>query len=124
MLGRYGVVSDGLPQHDHGPGDGVDETASRVAPGRTDAVDAAICWSINVHPVKFYTSTTGRRDLEQCFKSCLASSCGCDDAPGMKGSSVPTARSGFDSCSGHGFGVGSGYGWLWLRLQLWLWFVP
>merc|ERR1719473_677283 len=27
----------------------------------------------------------GRQDLEQCFRSCLAATCGCDDAPGMEG---------------------------------------
>jgi hypothetical protein len=61
------------------------QTAARVAPGPTDADDAAIPWSINVHPVKINTFTTGRQDLEQCFKSCLAATCGCDDAPGMEG---------------------------------------
>merc|ERR1719375_119850 len=27
---------------------------------------------------------TGRQNLERCFKSCLAATCGCDDAPGME----------------------------------------
>jgi len=61
------------------------QTASQVAPGPKDADDAAIPWSINVHPVKINTFSTGRQDLEQCFKSCLAATCGCDDAPGMEG---------------------------------------
>jgi len=45
--------------------------------------DAAIPWSVNVHPVKINTFATGRQNLQQCFKSCLAATCGCEDAPGM-----------------------------------------
>lgn len=56
---------------------------SAVAPGPSDADDAAIPWSINVHPVKINTFSTGRLNLDRCFKSCLAATCGCDDAPGM-----------------------------------------
>jgi len=60
------------------------QTAARVEPGPKDTDDAAIPWSINVHPVKINTFSTGRQNLEQCFKSCLAATCGCDDAPGME----------------------------------------
>jgi len=56
---------------------------SLVKPGPKDPDDAAIPWSVNVHPVKINTFATGRQNLEQCFKSCLAATCGCDDAPGM-----------------------------------------
>merc|ERR1719515_531214 len=59
------------------------QTASRVEPGPKDPDDAAIPWSINVHPVKINTFATGRQNLERCFKSCLSATCGCDDAPGM-----------------------------------------
>merc|ERR1719191_1922195 len=55
-----------------------------VKPGPSDPEDAAIPWSINIHPVKINTFATGRQNLEQCFKSCLAATCGCDDAPGME----------------------------------------
>jgi len=55
-----------------------------VKPGPSDPDDAAIPWSINIHPVKINTFATGRQNLEQCFKSCLAATCGCDDAPGMQ----------------------------------------
>merc|ERR550514_1645408 len=61
------------------------QTGALVAPGPSDPDDAAIPWSINVHPVKINTFSTGRQGLEQCFKSCLAATCGCDDAPGMEG---------------------------------------
>jgi len=61
------------------------QTGARVAPGPNDPDDAAIPWSINVHPVKINTFSTGRQGLEMCFKSCLAATCGCDDAPGMEG---------------------------------------
>jgi len=61
------------------------QTTVRVEPGPKDPDDAAIPWSINVHPVKINTFATGRQNLEQCFKSCLAATCGCDDAPGMEG---------------------------------------
>merc|ERR1719207_467773 len=54
-----------------------------VEPGPKDPDDAAIPWSINVHPVKINTFATGRQNLERCFKSCLSATCGCDDAPGM-----------------------------------------
>jgi len=57
--------------------------AGKVAPGPSDPDDAAIPWSINIHPVKINTFATGRQSLERCFKSCLAATCGCDDAPGM-----------------------------------------
>jgi len=57
---------------------------SAVKPGPSDPDDAAIPWSINVHPVKINTFATGRQNLEQCFKSCLAATCGCEDAPGMQ----------------------------------------
>jgi len=60
------------------------QTATRVEPGPKDADDAAIPWSVNVHPVKINTFSTGRQNLEQCYKSCLAATCGCDDAPGME----------------------------------------
>jgi len=60
------------------------QTSVHVAPGPKDPDDAAIPWSINVHPVKINTFSTGRQGLEQCFKSCLAATCGCDDAPGME----------------------------------------
>jgi len=61
------------------------QTAARVEPGpKDDADDAAIPWSIRVHPVQINTFATGRQDLEQCYKSCLAATCGCDDAPGME----------------------------------------
>lgn len=60
------------------------QTASQVAPGPKDPDDAAIPWSINVHPVKINTFATGRQNLERCYKSCLAATCGCDDAPGME----------------------------------------
>jgi len=56
---------------------------SLVKPGPKDPDDAAIPWSVNIHPVKINTFATGRQNLEQCFKSCLAATCGCDDAPGM-----------------------------------------
>jgi len=55
-----------------------------VEPGPKDPDDAAIPWSINVHPVKINTFATGRQNLERCYKSCLAATCGCDDAPGME----------------------------------------
>jgi len=54
-----------------------------VAPGPSDADDAAIPWSISAHPVKINSFSTGRQNLDRCFKSCLASTCGCDDAPGF-----------------------------------------
>jgi hypothetical protein len=59
------------------------QTTARVNPGPSDPDDAAIPWSINVHPVKINTFATGRQNLERCFKSCLSATCGCDDAPGM-----------------------------------------
>merc|ERR1719486_1570958 len=43
-----------------------------VNPGPSDPDDAAIPWSINVHPVKINTFATGRQNLERCYKSCLA----------------------------------------------------
>jgi len=55
-----------------------------VNPGPSDPDDAAIPWSINIHPVKINTFATGRQNLERCYKSCLAATCGCDDAPGME----------------------------------------
>ena len=55
-----------------------------VNPGPSDPDDAAIPWSINIHPVKINTFATGRQNLERCYKSCLAATCGCDDAPGMQ----------------------------------------
>jgi hypothetical protein len=61
------------------------QTGVRVAPGPKDPDDAAIPWSVHVHPVQINTFATGRQGLEQCFKSCLAATCGCDDAPGMEG---------------------------------------
>merc|ERR1719337_730750 len=57
---------------------------SLVKPGPKDPDDAAIPWSVNVHPVKINSFATGRQNLEQCFKSCLAATCGCEDAPGME----------------------------------------
>merc|ERR1719171_2737739 len=60
------------------------QTAQKVKPGPKDPEDAAIPWSINIHPVKINTFATGRQNLEWCFKSCLAATCGCDDAPGME----------------------------------------
>jgi len=57
---------------------------SAVKPGPSDPEDASIPWSINIHPVKINTFATGRQNLERCFKSCLAATCGCDDAPGMQ----------------------------------------
>merc|ERR550514_157595 len=57
---------------------------SAVKPGPSDPDDASIPWSIHVHPVKINTFATGRQNLEQCFKSCLAATCGCEDAPGMQ----------------------------------------
>merc|ERR1719335_313316 len=60
------------------------QTAGQVKPGPSDPEDAAIPWSINIHPVKINTFATGRQNLERCFKSCLAATCGCDDAPGME----------------------------------------
>merc|ERR1719335_737422 len=60
------------------------QTAAKVKPGPKDPEDAAIPWSINIHPVKINTFATGRQNLERCFKSCLAATCGCDDAPGME----------------------------------------
>jgi len=60
------------------------QTAQQVKPGPKDPEDAAIPWSINIHPVKINTFATGRQNLERCFKSCLAATCGCDDAPGME----------------------------------------
>jgi len=59
------------------------QEASSVSPGPRDPDDAAIPWSINVHPVKINSFSTGRQSLERCMKSCLAATCGCDDAPGM-----------------------------------------
>jgi len=61
------------------------QTSMQVAPGPKDPDDAAIPWSVHVHPVQINTFATGRQGLEQCFKSCLAATCGCDDAPGMEG---------------------------------------
>jgi len=61
------------------------QTGESVAPGPKDLDDAAIPWSIHVHPVVINSFSTGRQDLEQCFKSCLAATCGCGDAPGMEG---------------------------------------
>jgi len=60
------------------------QTASRVFPGPNDPDDAAIPWSVNVHPVVINSFSTGRQDLEQCFRSCLAATCGCEDAPGLE----------------------------------------
>jgi hypothetical protein len=60
------------------------QTAARVEPGPKDLDDAAIPWSIHVHPVQINTFSTGRQGIEQCFKSCLAATCGCEDAPGME----------------------------------------
>merc|ERR1719201_632171 len=60
------------------------QTGGKVKPGPKDPEDAAIPWSINIHPVKINTFATGRQNLERCFKSCLAATCGCDDAPGME----------------------------------------
>jgi len=60
------------------------QTGAQVKPGPSDPEDAAIPWSINIHPVKINTFATGRQNLERCFKSCLAATCGCDDAPGME----------------------------------------
>merc|ERR550514_1452752 len=54
-----------------------------VKPGPREETDA-ILWSVNIHPVKINTFATGRQNLERCFKSCLAATCGCDDAPGME----------------------------------------
>jgi len=61
------------------------QTSARVAPGPKDLDDAAIPWSVHVHPVAINSFSTGRQDLEQCFRSCLAATCGCIDAPGMEG---------------------------------------
>jgi len=61
------------------------QVADTVAPGPKDLDDAAIPWSVNVHPVVINSFSTGRQDIEQCFKSCLAATCGCGDAPGMEG---------------------------------------
>lgn len=61
------------------------QIADSVAPGPKDLDDAAIPWSVHVHPVVINSFSTGRQDIEQCFKSCLAATCGCGDAPGMEG---------------------------------------
>jgi len=60
------------------------QTGARVEPGPKDPDDAAIPWSIHVHPVQINTFSTGRQGIEQCFRSCLAATCGCEDAPGME----------------------------------------
>jgi len=60
------------------------QTAARVFPGPLDENDAAMPWKINVHPVEMNSFATGRQDLEQCYKSCLAATCGCEDAPGLE----------------------------------------
>merc|ERR1719378_1958418 len=60
------------------------EMGGKVKPGPKDPEDASIPWSINIHPVKINTFATGRQNLERCMKSCLAATCGCDDAPGMQ----------------------------------------
>jgi len=54
-----------------------------VKPGPREDT-AAVPWSVNIHPVKINSFATGRQNLETCFKSCLAATCGCDDAPGME----------------------------------------
>jgi len=60
------------------------QTAARVFPGPLDENDAAIPWSVNVHPVQINSFSTGRQDLEQCYKSCLAATCGCLKAPTLE----------------------------------------
>merc|ERR1719378_1590294 len=60
------------------------QVAASVKPGPKDPDNSAIPWSVNIHPVKINTFATGRQNLERCFKSCLAATCGCDDAPGMQ----------------------------------------
>merc|ERR1719191_1933926 len=60
------------------------QQSQSVKPGPSDPEDASIPWSINVHPVKINSFATGRQGLETCFKSCLAATCGCEDAPGME----------------------------------------
>merc|ERR1719262_64046 len=60
------------------------QVATGVKPGPKDPDNSAIPWSVNIHPVKINTFATGRQNLERCMKSCLAATCGCDDAPGME----------------------------------------
>jgi hypothetical protein len=38
---------------------------------------------IPLHPVKVNTFAKGQQGIEACFKSCLAATCGCQDAPGF-----------------------------------------
>lgn len=38
---------------------------------------------VPLHPVKVNTFAKGQQGLEACFKSCLAATCGCNDAPGF-----------------------------------------
>jgi len=60
------------------------QTTARVFPGPLDENDAAIPWSNSVHPVVINSFATGRQDLEQCYKSCLAATCGCYNPPGLE----------------------------------------
>merc|ERR1719313_1092691 len=38
---------------------------------------------VPLHPVKVNTFAKGQQGIEACFKSCLAATCGCNDAPGF-----------------------------------------
>merc|ERR1719375_1779543 len=85
VQGREKTVRAGVRQQDLGPGPsaGSDRRASGTRTQgprrRGDPLVGSRPPSADQHV------RHGKAGLEQCFKSCLAATCGCDDAPGMEG---------------------------------------